>query len=393
MEIGGSYHERLPSLMASIVRKPTSRNYFAAFRDGAGRQRRITTGTTDKARAKRIAEQYEAAAKKKGDPQKVRENFASLFKEFFGSDLPNATVRGFATRWLKDKERETAPSTREIYRKAVERFLEFLGKDADKDLALVTKNRITDHRNQLADRLGSVTVNRDLVILKMIFRRARIDGYITDDPCEGIGVLRRNGEQHSRRPFTIPELQAIIEVADPEWQSLIRFGLYTGQRLGDLARLTWNQIDAVRGEIRIVTQKTGKAINLPICEPLREHIAAMEGTDKLGSPVHPRAFGILKQSGRTGTLSNQFTAILAQVGLRAARSHVTKGKGRGGMREGNDVGFHGIRHTAVSLLKDARVPDAVVMELVGHGSAAMSQHYTHVGQEALTKAANALPKI
>jgi integrase len=380
--------------MASILRKPTSKFWFAAFRDAAGQQHRRTTGTTDRARAKRIAQMYEITAQKRGSPQKVRENFASLFKEFFGSDLPNATVRGFATRWLKDKEREIALSTREIYRKAVERFLEFLGKDADKDLALVTKNRITDHRNQLADRLGSVTVNRDLVILKMIFRRARIDGYITDDPCEGIGVLRRNGEQHSRRPFSIPELQAIIEVADPEWQSLIRFGLYTGQRLGDLARLTWNQIDTVRGEIRIVPQKTGKAINLPICEPLREHIAALvEGTDKPGAPVHPRAFGILKRNGRTGTLSNQFTAILAQVGLRANRSHVTKGKGRGGMREGSDIGFHAIRHTAVSLLKDARVPDAVVMELVGHGSAAMSQRYTHVGSEALTKAANALPKI
>jgi integrase len=379
--------------MASILRKPTSKFWFAAFRDAAGQQHRRTTGTTDKARAKRIAQMYETTAQKKGSPQKVRENFASLFKEFFGSDIPTATVRGFATRWLSDRQRETSTSTQQIYRKAVERFLEFLGPDADKDLALVSKNRITDHRNQLADRLGSVTVNRDLVIIKMVFRRARIDGYITDDPSEGIPVLRRNGDRRSRRPFTIPELQAIMEVADPEWQSLIRFGLYTGQRLGDLAALTWNQIDTVRGEIRIVTQKTGKTINLPICEPLREHIAAMAGTDKPGSPVHPRAFGILKQNGRTGTLSNQFAALLAQVGLRAARSHVTKGKGRGGMREGNDIGFHAIRHTSVSLLKDARVPDAVVMELVGHGSAAMSQHYTHVGSEALTKAANALPKI
>jgi integrase len=379
--------------MASILRKPTSKFWFAAFRDAAGQQHRRTTGTTDKARAKRIAQMYETTAQKKGSPQKVRENFASLFKEFFGSDLPTATVRGFVTRWLSDRQRETARSTQEIYRKAVERFLEFLGPDADKDLALVTKNRITDHRNQLADRLGPVTVNRDLVIIKMVFRRARIDGYITDDPSEGIPVLRRNGEQRTRRPFTIPELQAIMEVADPEWQSLIRFGLYTGQRLGDLAMLTWNQIDTVRGEIRIVTQKTRKTINLPICEPLREHIATMEGTDRPGAPVHPRAFGILKQNGRTGTLSNQFTALLAQVGLRAGRSHVTQGKGRGGMREGNDIGFHAIRHTAVSLLKDARVPDAVVMELVGHGSAAMSQHYTHVGQEALARAANTLPKI
>ena len=34
----------------------------------------------------------------------------------------------------------------------------------------------------------------------------------------------------------IPELQAIMEIADPEWQSLIRFGLYTGRRLKALER-------------------------------------------------------------------------------------------------------------------------------------------------------------
>ncbi|MGA8659217.1 MAG: hypothetical protein WB586_24060 [Chthoniobacterales bacterium] len=31
----------------------------------------------------------------------------------------------------------------------------------------------------------------------------------------------------------------MVDVADPEWQSMILFGLYTGQRLGDVARLTW----------------------------------------------------------------------------------------------------------------------------------------------------------
>jgi hypothetical protein len=33
------------------------------------------------------------------------------------------------------------------------------------------------------------------------------------------------------------------------------------------------------------------------------------------------------------------------------------------------------------------------MELVGHDSAQMSAHYTHVGQEALEKATAALPQI
>jgi integrase len=52
-----------------------------------------------------------------------------------------------------------------------------------------------------------------------------------------------------------------------------------------------------------------------------------------------------------------------------------------------------LRHTAVSLLKDAGVPDAVVMALVGHESAAMSHRYTPVGKEALAQAAKTLPEI
>jgi integrase len=54
-----------------------------------------------------------------------------------------------------------------------------------------------------------------------------------------------------------------------------------------------------------------------------------------------------------------------------------------------DTSFHSLRHTAVSLLKDAGIPDAVV----GHESAAMSQRYMHVGKESLNKAATALPEL
>ena len=42
---------------------------------------------------------------------------------------------------------------------------------------------------------------------------------------------------------------------------------------------------------------------------------------------------------------------------------------------------------------DAGVPKAVVMALVGHENAAMSHRYTHVGKEALSRAAQTLPEI
>jgi site-specific recombinase XerD len=84
-----------------------------------------------------------------------------------------------------------------------------------------------------------------------------------------------------------------------------------------------------------------------------------------------------------------------QAGLRKKTPHrQTLGKGRGvrDARE-NRLSFHCLRHTSVTLLKEAGVPDAAIMALIGHDSVAMSQHYTHVGREALQKAAHALPDI
>jgi integrase len=91
-------------------------------------------------------------------------------------------------------------------------------------------------------------------------------------------------------------------------------------------------------------------------------------------------------------LSRQFSEILA---ARASRSptHNSRGIGRAGKRQAFELSFHSLRHTAVSLLKDAGIPDAVVMALVGHESVAISQRYTHVGLEALQRAAESLPKI
>jgi integrase len=102
---------------------------------------------------------------------------------------------------------------------------------------------------------------------------------------------------------------------------------------------------------------------------------------------------VVRSQRRSGTLSNQFSDLLAQAGLREKGSHKRKGKGRAEKRKSGGLSFHALRHTAVSLLKDAGIPEAVVMELVGHDSKAMSAHYTHVGTEALEKAVGSLPSV
>jgi integrase len=49
--------------------------------------------------------------------------------------------------------------------------------------------------------------------------------------------------------------------------------------------------------------------------------------------------------------------------------------------------FNSLRHTADTLIGEAGIPTAVVMEIVGHDSKQMSEHCIHVGQEAMKKAA------
>jgi integrase len=42
-----------------------------------------------------------------------------------------------------------------------------------------------------------------------------------------------------------------LGVASDEWRSMVLFGLYSGQRLGDIATLKWNNIDLVHRELRL----------------------------------------------------------------------------------------------------------------------------------------------
>ena len=108
----------------------------------------------------------------------------------------------------------------------------------------------------------------------MICKAAKRDGYITEDPAEFVETVRKASEQ-ARRPFTISEIQKLLSVADAEWKSLILFDLYTGQRLADIAALTWDHVDLSRNEIRLKTRKTAKRLTIPFAALLRTHLDSL----------------------------------------------------------------------------------------------------------------------
>lgn len=75
------------------------------------------------------------------------------------------------------------------------------------------------------------------------------------------------------------QIDVDIIVAFRAVPSMVLFGLYTGQRLSDIASLWWSNIDLPRGELRLVTRKTGKTMILPIAAPLRRLLESLPAPD------------------------------------------------------------------------------------------------------------------
>lgn len=380
--------------MACVWKHPNSKYWIARFYDQNGKRRNRSTKSEDRKEARKLAEVYEDAARRKRTALQSRRVISALHKEITGEGLPVSTTREFFDRWLETKTRETKPATIRFYRAGSKKFLSFLGGRADLDIAEISKDDILRYRESLAKALAAKTVNHGIKFLRMVFRSAREDATIADNPAEFVKVVKATGDRSVRRPFTLDELRAVLAVADDEWKSMILFGLYSGQRLGDIAKLNWANLDLLAGELRLVTSKTGKTIIQPLAGPLKAHIESLPSSDDPNTPIHSRAYDIVKRQGRAAGLSTGFSSLLAQAGLREKQAHrKTHGKGPGIGSSTGGLSFHCLRHTAVSLLKEAGIPAATVMELVGHDSTQMSEHYTHIGRDSLKQAAEAFPNL
>ena len=381
--------------MASIRHREGSKFWFACVTLPNGRRVQRSTKETDRKKAQRLAEKWEAATRGRVTARQTQKVIAELYRDITGQHLVFPTVREYFDSWVARKKPETSSNTHIYYGAKAHRFLDWLGNRADQQIALITRDDILAFRAAELERVAPRSVNHAIKFLRMVFKTAREDGkYHDENPASGVKVAKlRDGSR--RRGFTIPEIRRVLGIANDEWKSLIFFGLYTGQRLGDLARLTWQNVDLASDEIRFVSRKTGRTMIIPIALPLRAQIEKLPAGDDPRQPLHPRAFASVEKSGGVKTLSRQFYELLADAGLAKAKAHrkSESAQGRDGPRELSQISFHSLRHTATSLMKNAGINASVVMDIIGHESEAISAHYTHIDEQTKRKAIALLPTI
>lgn len=230
-----------------------------------------------------------------------------------------------------------------------------------------------------------------LKVLGVAFSHAYSSEQIMSNPVTKVKTLKLDTVK--RRAFTMDELKKVLNKCDKEWTGIVLTGLYTGQRLSDIALLLWGAVDLESEDIHFITGKTGRVVNIPIASPLLRHLKTLPAPINGSVPVFPTACDFVTRQGRASALSTAFHSILVEAGL--AKPHVKKetGTGRAVPRERGGLSFHCLRHTATSLLKNAGVSESVAMDIIGHDSAAISAAYTHIETSAKRRALKKLPDV
>jgi len=382
--------------MASLWKHPKSQFWTACFTDENGRQLKRSTKLTDRSQALVMAQKYEAAYRMKLTEAQARKVVSDIYEQIHGEQLYHCSTRKFFTEWLASKKNELSNGSYKRYENVVEKLFTFLGERADRDIAYIHKRDLTELRDKTATALSVSTANTDLKILRTAFRQAVADGLRLDNPGSSVRTLeeRKDASAPERRPFTETELKTLLGVAKGEWEGLILGGLYTGQRLGDLASLTGRKIDLEAELLTFRSQKTGRDMVVPIAQPflayLKKHMPM-----NLDASIFPEASAERRESdGESRRLSAQFHTLLVEAKLTKARpKDKNSGKGHSVKRTVSQLTFHSLRHNTTSWLKKAGVPESVVRDIIGHESELVSRQYTHVDDETKRKAIRNLPVL
>jgi integrase len=380
--------------MASIRSFPKSRYWYACFSvptaNGKLKQVQRTTKEVDRRKALEIARKLEAVARIKLTEAQAHKSIVEIYAVVNpGDTLPGSSARDWFTSWAKNKAVETSSATAARYQRTADQFIESLGKRSELDINAISVRDVVAFRDARAKRVSISTANVDLKIVRMALKDALAAGLCLTNVAVSVRPAKSSDQANARRAFTLPELQRIYRQAEGEWRGLVLFGLYTGARLGDIAALTWQNVDLDRSELKFVSRKTKRPQFVRIHPKLHEFLVGLDAGDDPKEPLFPRA----SAAKRTGTLSNQFYEILVDAGLAEKRKHISQEKGRDGRRRFNEISFHALRHTCTSLMKIAGVSQATVMDLVGHDSPASSSIYTHVDEASKRAAIDALPDI
>jgi integrase/recombinase XerC len=317
--------------------------------------------------------------------QQMRRLISEQMKAITGKGLAETTVRVWFGRWLMAKQGTVSEATFERYRQALEAFLAYVGKRADRPVELLQSQDIVDYRNHLRTKgVSPPTVN--LVVSKIVsvpLRAAARQGIIERNPAAGLQRLLDRGKQR-KLPFTVEETRKLLAVASDEWRGLILCAYGTAARLRDAANLQWSDIDFANGVVTIFQRKTQTQVIVGLHPDFEAWLKTQSTRD---GPVFPNFIG--RGSSGKGGLSFEFSDLMKRAGIEA---EVIRTKSGGGRRVFSKS-FHSFRHHVASAIFKSKLIEQTQRAITGHASGEIVRKYTHTDLESIKAASALIPRL
>jgi len=194
-----------------------------------------------------------------------------------------------------------------------------------------------------------------LAVLGVVYRQARRDEKTTLFPTRDFD--KRDGGTHEPWPEAV--LEAGLASEHDRTRLAVHLLFFTGQRIGDVCKMRWSDIRD--GEIKVIQQKTGKELWVPMLGELR---AELERTPKRG-----------------------LTIITDQHGAQMTPQYIRKELKRHGSDMGVEVVPHGLRKNAVISLLEAGCSVPEVSAITGQDYRMVEYYATGINRRRMGKAA------
>lgn len=387
--------------MASIHKDPRGRSpyYYAAYTLANGKRRFRSTKKTKERDAWKVCLALEGAAREAGTTNRDLKILNEMRDARGRKPVLLPSIRDYLNGWLESQRPPIlSPSTHKRYTSSIQKFVKFLGDEADTELQSLTAEQIEAfiaHEKKAG--LAPKSLNLDLKAIRAALGKAFKRGHVVINVASTVDT--QTNSSVTKKAFTIGEIRKLLETAtDDEWYGLIYSGYYTGLRFGDLSRLRWDNIDLQKKRITIVPDKRfAKRIRPPLEEPIHPQLLIwlkLWKADEKSQAGNAFVFPTLSQKPieRDKGLSNTFSRLIETAGIENPEIR-EKVKGSKRSRAVKAYGFHSLRRSFNTQLEAAGVSEEVRMKLSDHTSPEVNKLYTKPEWERLSVEISKLPKL
>jgi integrase len=280
-----------------------------------------------------------------------------------GIDLGDTTVAELYEDWIEHKGQHVRGSTLADYKTVYEKHLsEALASRMIMEVRPLELQRLIDG---LSERPR--TANKALTVLKSMFRQAVIWNHLEASPAS---ELKRIPERHTERPFlTTDEAGKLLAVMEGRDRLLVYTALVTGLRSGELAALTWQDIEG--NLIRVKRSYRDGVFSPPKTAYGRRDVIIPEDLCEQFEAVRGRPHYLVFPDDPYGPIPRW--KMIKQI-LRPAlkRAEIKK-----------PIRFHDLRHTCAAWLISQGESPRFVQEQLGHHSPEFTMaRYGHLAPDA-----------